>query len=59
MNSQRAAVAVSPEKEDRYYMTRGLLGLDEKGKMFRLDHHNGHLREQGKPCLIKTAYFIV
>lgn len=32
----------SPEKEDRYYTTRGSLGLDDNGgKLFGLDH-NGH-----------------
>lgn len=32
MNSRRSS-AVSPEKEDRYYTTRGSLGLDENGKV--------------------------
>lgn len=32
MNSQRSLVA-SPEKEDRYYTTRGSLGFDDNGKV--------------------------
>ncbi|EXC34520.1 hypothetical protein L484_019117 [Morus notabilis] len=41
--NNRKPAALSPEKEDRYYTTRGSLGLDENGKMLGLDHHNGHL----------------
>lgn len=40
MNNRKVSVA-SPEKEDRYYTTRGSLGLDENGKVVGLDHH-GH-----------------
>lgn len=36
MNHRKAMVS-SPEKEDRYYTTRGSLGLDENGKVL-MDH---------------------
>lgn len=44
MNNRKLSVA-SPEKEDRYYTTRGSLGLDENGKVLGLDHH-GHVGEE-------------
>ncbi|RXI03727.1 hypothetical protein DVH24_038001 [Malus domestica] len=37
MNSRKLFVT-SPEKEDRYYTTRGSLGLDENGKVLGLDY---------------------
>ncbi|KAL5563621.1 hypothetical protein UlMin_033368 [Ulmus minor] len=41
MNNRKSSVT-SPEKEDRYYTTRGSVGLDENGgKVLGLDHH-GH-----------------
>ncbi|PON64152.1 hypothetical protein PanWU01x14_126740 [Parasponia andersonii] len=42
-NNRKSAVVLSPEKEDRYYTTRGSLGLDENGKMLGLDHHHSHI----------------
>lgn len=36
MNNRKATVA-SPDKEDRYYTTRGSLGLDDNGKVL-MDH---------------------
>lgn len=43
MNNRRPPVA-SPEKEDRYYTTRGSLGFDENGKVLM-----DHLKEEKKP----------
>ncbi|XP_068339796.1 uncharacterized protein [Pyrus communis] len=37
MNGRKQFVT-SPEKEDRYYTTRGSLGLDENGKVLGLDN---------------------
>lgn len=50
-------MAVSPEKEDRYYTTRGSVGLDDNGKMLGLDHHNGHLGDT-KRNLVWPKLFI-
>ncbi|KAF3444390.1 hypothetical protein FNV43_RR14082 [Rhamnella rubrinervis] len=49
MNNRKLSVA-SPEKEDRYYTTRGSLGLDENGKVLGLDHH-GHIGEERGGCV--------
>ncbi|ESR58828.1 DUF1639 family protein [Citrus sinensis] len=43
MTSRKPSVT-SPEKEDRYYTTRGSLGLDDSSKLF-IDH----LKEEKKP----------
>lgn len=47
MNNRKSSVT-SPEKEDRYYTTRGSLGLDENGKVVGLDdHRHGHAGDEG------------
>ncbi|XP_062076517.1 uncharacterized protein LOC133781504 isoform X2 [Humulus lupulus] len=46
MNNRKSVT--SPEKEDRYYTTRGSLGLDENGKMLGLEHHPHHLHHFGQ-----------
>ncbi|KAI5321056.1 PREDICTED: unknown [Prunus dulcis] len=43
MNSGKLFVT-SPEKEDRYYTTRGSIGLDDNGKVLGLDYP-GHARD--------------
>lgn len=55
--NNRKPVAVSPDKEDRYYTTRGSVGLDDNGKMLGLDHHNGHLGDT-KRNLVWPKLFI-
>ncbi|KAF4363358.1 hypothetical protein G4B88_002105 [Cannabis sativa] len=47
-NRKSSSVMTSPEKEDRYYTTRGSLGLDENGKMLGLEHHPHHLHHFGQ-----------
>lgn len=46
MNSRKLFIT-SPEKEDRYYTTRGSVGLDENGKMLGLDHHGHAVEDKG------------
>ncbi|KAM5582243.1 hypothetical protein ABKV19_002580 [Rosa sericea] len=46
MNSRKLFIT-SPEKEDRYYTTRGSLGLDDNGKMLGLDHHGHAVEDKG------------
>lgn len=49
MTSRKPSVT-SPEKEDRYYTTRGSLGLDDSSKLF-IDH----LKEEKKTSCVAKA----
>ncbi|KAL5834082.1 hypothetical protein ACOSQ3_017756 [Xanthoceras sorbifolium] len=52
MNNQKPPVT-SPEKEDRYYTTRGSLGFDENGKVL-MDHLNEDKKSPVWPKLFIT-----
>lgn len=45
MSKRKSSSMASPEKEDRYYTTRGSLGMEENGKVLGLDHH-GHAGDE-------------
>ena len=46
MNSRKLFIT-SSEREDRYYTTRGSLGLDDNGKLLGLDHHGHAVEDKG------------